>query len=667
VNNPVKIKLFQILAIVFIIAGLILPLFDLFIIDSFIYTNILILILIIALSLFYGYKGSISSLFFSIIYLIFYNYIEKISFNIPINIILIVNYAAISIALGTAKDFYLRYINHVLKYPIDNDVTKESLGSSNKLLEKILSNIPSTFYIRDTDLKFLRVNKAFENLINKKASDIIGKTDFDLFPEVNAKKMTEDDMEVLNTDKQKINIEENILMPDGRNIWLMANKIPVHDKEGHIIGLMGISHDITELKKMSVQVDTILESFPYMSWLKDKNGYYLAVNSIYTKSILKSREEIIGKNDLEIYPEEKAKQYREDDLAIMDSKKARLYEELVYVNNMYKLYETYKAPVIKSGEVIGTTGYSKDISEIQKNLFESKELNIFFNSVIENIPIMLFLKDAKELKFRMVNKAAEELLGLSRKDLIGKTDYDIFPKSQADFFVKKDREALKNTSQILIKEEKISSKNRTLVLSTKKLPILNEKGEPGYLLGISEDITDKKQMEKTIQKIAYYDEITNLPNRNLFKDRFNIAAELAKRNNKKMMITMIDFDKFKEINDTYGHDIGDKLLKSFADRIKKIIRKTDTFARFGGDEFEMILSDFNNKDDMEKFSQKIIDAFNEPFNVEKLKLKIKGSMGVAVYPDDALKKPDLVKFADIAMYDAKKSGGGKYQFYCNLL
>jgi diguanylate cyclase (GGDEF)-like protein/PAS domain S-box-containing protein len=580
---------------------------------------------------------------------------------------LIISYVIISTSFGIAKDIFLKQRNNISKYAENLNDAKESLGSKNELLEKILSNIPAIFYIRDTNLKFIKVNNAFENLAKKKASEIIGKTDFDIYPEANAKKMSEDDMEVLKTDKAKLNIEENILMPDGRNIWLIANKMPLHDKDGKVIGIMGISHDITELKTMSVQVETILDSFPYKAWLKDKEGHFLAVNELLAKFVSRSKKEMIGKTDFDIYPEEHAKRFREDDLAIMNSGEPKFYEEFIYDNKTTKLHETYKAPVINEiGEVIGTTGYTRDISEIQKCLFESRELNNFFNSVIDNIPIMLFLKDSKDLRFKMINKATEELLGLSREDLIGKTDYDVFPKYQADFFVKKDREALNNSTQILIEEEKITSKNKKMILSTKKLPIFDENGKPAYLLGISEDITNKKQMEKMIKKLAYYDFVTNLPNRNLFKDRFNIAVEQAKRHNKKIMIIMIDFDKFKDINDRYGHDIGDKLLKSFAARVKKIVRKTDTFARFGGDEFSMILSDFSNIEDMEKSANKIIDSFKEPFKIKEMKLSIKGSMGISIYPDDGLNQSELVRFADIAMYESKNNGGNKYQFYFRL-
>jgi PAS domain S-box/PAS domain S-box/PAS domain S-box/diguanylate cyclase (GGDEF) domain len=542
------------------------------------------------------------------------------------------------------------------------------LSSRNALLEGILASIPSFVYVRDINLKFLIVNTAFENFFGEKAKDIIGKTDFDFYPENIARKMAEDDMEVISKDCAKLNIEEDILMPDGRNIWLNANKAPYHDKDGKVCGILGISNDITEIKKMNIQVETILDLFPYKAWLKDKEGRFLAVNKIFAKTFSKSKNEMIGKTDLDIYPEENAEKFRQDDFEIMKQKKPKFLEELTYADNMLKLHETYKAPVInEAGEAIGTTGYTRDISEIQKNLFESKKQIRLFDSIIDNIPSMLVLKDAKELKFQMINKATEELLGLSRGEMLGKTDHDIFPKSQADFFVKKDREVLSNKDNLLIKEEKITSKDKTIILSTKKIPILDKNCEPLYILGISENITEKRQLEKTIKKLAYFDEITGLPNRNLFKDRFRLAAERARRDNKKMMIVMLDFDKFKVINDKYGHDTGDKLLKSFAGRLKKIVRKTDTIARFGGDEFVMVLGDFSYIKDMENFTKKVLDVFKEPFKIDKLKLSINGSIGISVFPDDSLNQSDLVKFADSVMYEAKMSGGNNYKFYSDII
>jgi diguanylate cyclase (GGDEF)-like protein/PAS domain S-box-containing protein len=351
----------------------------------------------------------------------------------------------------------------------------------------------------------------------------------------------------------------------------------------------------------------------------------------------------------------------------MKDKKERFLEEYIHAGGKSRLHETFKTPVIdESGKVIGTAGYSRDITEVNKNIKEIKRLNNLLDSIIDNAPIMLFLKDAQDLKFKMINKATEEILGINREEMIDKSDHDFFPKRQADHFAQKDKLVLENKNVVSIAEESIKTREGRKFLRTKKVPILDTDGRPRYMLGISEEITKQKEMEKIIKRLAYYDDITGLPNRNLFRERLSFAIELAKRNKKKLMIVMLDFDKFKEINDTYGHDIGDKLLKSFSNRAKKIMRKTDTFARFGGDEFAMCLVDFSNIDDMEKFALKIITVFKDPFRIGSLRLSIKGSIGISVYPDDALTMSDLIKFSDIAMYEAKRQGGSRHMFYNDL-
>ena len=631
---------------------------------NFILVSIIALVLIIASAIIFGIRASAPALIISSACSVYYFFKYSDCIELPGKIIILLNYFIIAISFGIARDFFQRQKKNILDYKnkIENDAEKTS--AQKELLENILSNIPALVYVRDTELRFIMVNKAFEKILQKNSDFIIGKTDFDIFPEDTAKKMAEDDIEVMTNGKPKLGIEENLLLPDGRNIWVIANKMPLHDKNGEVKGIMGISYDISEIKKMGFQLETILDSFPYKAWLKDLEGHFLFVNKLLASSANKSQKEMIGKTDMDIYPEEYAKKFMYDDQQIIETGKSKYFQEMSFTNGKPVLHETYKAPVINAaGEVIGTTGYTKDISKMQEELKELTSLNKLFSAVIDNIPIMLFVKDADTLRFKLINKAAEELIGLDKNNIIGKNDYDLFPKEQADFFIKKDREALNNKKLLLIEEENLTSTKKSALIRTKKVPLFDEKDNPIYIVGISEDITKQREMEKTIKELAYYDEITKLPNRHLFKDRFEIAAGYSKRNKKKMMISMLDFDKFKLINDKYGHDIGDRFLRSFADRVKKIMRKTDTFARFGGDEFIFIISGFANKDDMKTFADKILKSFDKPFTVGDLELYIKGSMGISIFPDDADDQDTLLKYADSAMYEAKKKGGNTYVFY----
>ncbi|MEI7638923.1 MAG: diguanylate cyclase [Syntrophus sp. (in: bacteria)] len=176
-------------------------------------------------------------------------------------------------------------------------------------------------------------------------------------------------------------------------------------------------------------------------------------------------------------------------------------------------------------------------------------------------------------------------------------------------------------------------------------------------------IAERKQAEEKIQQMAYHDSLTGLPNRKLFSDRLGITLAQAQRNKKIVGIAMIDLDHFKDVNDTLGHDVGDLLLKATSERLSAALRKGDTVARFGGDEFVLILPDMEVIEDAIQVAQKIVDSFCEPFPIDTHQLVVTTSIGIAVYPDDGIDEGILLKNADIAMYQAKQAGRARYQIY----
>ena len=177
------------------------------------------------------------------------------------------------------------------------------------------------------------------------------------------------------------------------------------------------------------------------------------------------------------------------------------------------------------------------------------------------------------------------------------------------------------------------------------------------------EISDRKQAEKQIRQMAYHDSLTGLPNRKLFSDRLGIALTQAQRNKKEVGIAMLDLDNFKDVNDTLGHDVGDLLLEATAERLTAALRKGDTVARIGGDEFVLILHDLKVVGGAIKAAQKIVDSFSKPFLIDTHKLVVTTSIGIAVYPDDGTDEGVLLKNADIAMYQAKEAGRDRYQLY----
>jgi diguanylate cyclase (GGDEF)-like protein len=193
--------------------------------------------------------------------------------------------------------------------------------------------------------------------------------------------------------------------------------------------------------------------------------------------------------------------------------------------------------------------------------------------------------------------------------------------------------------------------------------------------GTTQDITARKRAEDQIRFLAYYDGLTSLPNRSLFMERLSRALESARRLQSNFGTLFLDLDRFKRINDTLGHGVGDRLLVEVAERLKTCLRSSDTVARgdpltsnetvarLGGDEFTVLLTDITRGEDGARVARRVLEKLAEPFVVDKHEFHISGSIGISIYPDDGADMETLLKNADAAMYHAKEAGGGRYQFY----
>ena len=193
--------------------------------------------------------------------------------------------------------------------------------------------------------------------------------------------------------------------------------------------------------------------------------------------------------------------------------------------------------------------------------------------------------------------------------------------------------------------------------------IFNPDGSKRLHVAIFSDVTAKKQADELIWKQANIDHLTHLPNRRLFRDRLEQEIKVARRLLQPVALLFIDLDRFKEVNDTLGHDVGDKLLVQAADRISQCVRETDTVARMGGDEFTVILPQINDLIFTEKVAKSIIQKLSAPFTVDDVELNISASIGIATCPKDGDDAEHLLKHADIAMYDAKTAGRGRFSHY----
>jgi diguanylate cyclase (GGDEF)-like protein/PAS domain S-box-containing protein len=283
---------------------------------------------------------------------------------------------------------------------------------------------------------------------------------------------------------------------------------------------------------------------------------------------------------------------------------------------------------------------------------------------LEHIPDHVYFKD-RNSRFVRVNKAMAVDFGLGDPDqVINKTDADIFSFQHAIEALDDEKEIMNSGKVIIGVEEKETwpDGHESWVLTT-KVPLKDRRGQIIGTMGISHDITERKQVEARTQYIALHDALTGLPNRVLLADRLAQAISMAHRKKNRLAVLMLDLDRFKTVNDSFGHHVGDRLLEIVAKRLKLCLRESDIVARWGGDEFVIVLPEVDGDEGIRQVAQKALSELAEPFLIDEHTIHIGASIGICQYPVDGENPEALLGIADAAMYESKKLGRGTYSFF----
>lgn len=318
---------------------------------------------------------------------------------------------------------------------------------------------------------------------------------------------------------------------------------------------------------------------------------------------------------------------------------------------------------MENGEPCGIQGFFRDITARKKTeqaLIASEErFRTIFTSSVAGIAML-----APDGRFLQANPAFCCFLGYTEDELLQLKITDVTHSDDVEETLSRRNIDQASRSRAIICEKRYLCKDGSVFWAQLSSTwFFDNEGQPLYTVPVIQDITGRKKAELRIRELAYYDSLTHLPNRSLFKDRLERVLAQESRRQGSFALMFLDLDRFKTVNDTLGHAVGDEMLCQAANRLSECLRDNDTVARLGGDEFVVILSDYRGDGNLPKIATKILCALSQPFDLSVREVFSSTSIGIALYPEDAEQPADLLRCADMAMYAAKDAGGNTFQFY----
>jgi diguanylate cyclase (GGDEF)-like protein/PAS domain S-box-containing protein len=292
---------------------------------------------------------------------------------------------------------------------------------------------------------------------------------------------------------------------------------------------------------------------------------------------------------------------------------------------------------------------------------QANESHQLMNEIVSGAQDLILIVDT-QANILFVNDAWLNTLGYSKNEASRMNMFDVM-SDNCKGSCKEQMQALLHGQGKGCFEVTFTTKDKQQLIMEGSCHCTFKNSKPHMIRGIFRDISHRREQDKKLLKMAFYDMLTNLPNRYLLNDRLAQAIHQARRYNQQTAIVYIDLDKFKKINDTYGHTIGDHILQKCSRRLQDCLRDNDTIARIGGDEFLLILTGIKIKTDIPHIIEKVQTALSAPYVINTLRLNMTASLGTAIYPIDTLNIKDLQIKADAAMYLAKQNGGNCHFFY----
>lgn len=467
-------------------------------------------------------------------------------------------------------------------------------------------------------------------------------------------------------------VEFRVRHPEKGERWVEARSMPQRDEEGNTCW-HGFMHDITERKRMEEELAarerefrTLVENSQDVVVRYDRECRRLYVNPAWERVNCVAAAAVIGKSPQEISVRIKPmvadfeRMLRE---VMASGRSGGMDMEWTNEAGEPVCFALTAIPEFDDrGEIVSVLTMARDISDRKRMEYALAVREQESRTLVENSPDIIIRYD-RECRHIYANTAFGALVEGGVATLLGKTPTECTGGADADIYEAKINEVLATGANTEF-ELKWTGKDGVEICSHVRLTAeLDAAGNVLSVLGVGRDITELNEHRKRVFQMAFYDSLTSLPNRALFNDRLRQMLTDASWHGQLAGVMLLDLDRFKAVNDTLGHPVGDALLCETAARLTCCVRGYDTVARMGGDEFAILLPEIRSGDDLGRIASKMLESFNEPFLLEGKEVFVSSSIGIALYPDDGSDADDLIKYADSAMYFAKRSGRNNFRFY----
>src|SRR6266849_3230605 len=452
-------------------------------------------------------------------------------------------------------------------------------------------------------------------------------------------------------------------LPGGRSVLVKHFALP----NG---GSVATHEDCSEQRKLSRQLastkqflESMLDNVPVCVAAKSiEDGRYIFANRAFERFSRFSRDAIIGKRADDIFRPRTAASIEEADQAALNSPEGQFRNEFVVERGSEKRG-------LASNRVIARNEKNQpeflialfdDVTDRKSLSFELENTKKFLELVVDNIPVSLIVERVSDGRYLLANRSAETILNRRREDATGLTAADIFNPREAKLIIARDEAAIKKRG-LLTEEHPISTKDGLRLFLTRRMTVLDDTGEPQYLIKTHEDVTDRRQTESRMAHMAYHDGLTDLPNRAAFLQALAQMIEACEGTDEEFAVLCVDLDGLKEINDVFGHAMGDKLLIDVARRMQESARG-GVVARLSGDEFGLII-DGKQPVAGKALAEQLAEALANEFPIDDKSVRIGVTTGISIFPHNGRDAASLLANAGAALFRAKAKSRGSISIF----